>query len=110
MIKLDKLAIRLVALVRSQNQLVLFGRFQRFEAIEKRIGPFRPAAVGPVIDFHLQQAHVDPHLQHLAAIGGFHTAGHNLARLERPIGEQIVDILATRHVQLEAFRSVFVCA
>ncbi|MEM9658154.1 MAG: hypothetical protein AAF961_07315 [Planctomycetota bacterium] len=73
----------------------------------------RPLAVWPVSHLELKDAHINPHLQQVSAVGALHSAYARLARLEGPVGEKIVDVAPGRGhalVQrgLDAIRDVFI--
>jgi hypothetical protein len=53
--------------------------------------------VGPILDFQLQNAHFNAHLQDLASIAAPHEARTHLARLIRPLLEKAIDVLTPGH-------------
>ena len=90
---LDKLAIGIHALFRCKHKVRIVQRLGH-EMVVVSGRPMRPSPVGPVLRLKLQNAHIDPHLQHVPAVRTLHQAHHHLARAVRPGIEQFVEILS----------------
>ncbi len=67
------------------------------QKLEIGAGATGTLAVGSALFLQLQQPHIDPHLQHVPPIGGFHLAGQYLARLKGPFLQNSVDIVTSGH-------------
>ena len=95
-IELQELAVDLDALLFVECKGLPFDALQLPEPVEARLGPAGVLAVGPAGDLHLQQAHLDPHLEHLAAVAGADQPRGNHPRLEGPLAKNEVDVECVR--------------
>ena len=79
-----------------------FDAFQLPQPVEARLGPAGVLAVGPAGDLHLQQAHLDPHLEHFPAVAGADQPRGDDPRLEGPPAENEVDVVLFGHGRILA--------
>ena len=92
-IELQELAVDLHALRFVEHKGFAFDACQFPQPVEARFGPAGVLAVGPAGDLHLQQAHLDPHLEHFAAVAGADQPRGDHPRLEGPPAENEVDVV-----------------
>ena len=79
---------------------LLFGKFEAFpftnhltdEIVEIGFGAVGASAVRSQISLHLQQAHIDSHLKHLAAVACLDAAGGHFTWGVVPVLQDSVDI------------------
>ena len=90
----------------AQGELCALVAHEAVEPVEAGIGPARMLAVGPAGDFHLQQAHLDPHLEHFAPVLGADQPRRDHSRSKRPFVKDGVDVVWFRHgpILLRRFR------
>src|SRR5438093_13563065 len=93
MIKLDELAIGFLTLLFTEDKTFLLGRL-RGDILKVGGEIVRPSSVGPAFHFHLHDSQVHAHLQDLPAIAGLHLPGLHFSRLEFPVAQSGIDILA----------------
>ena len=67
------------------------------QVVKVRFRALRPRAVGPARRLQLQEAQVQPHLQHIPAVVPSFLADADALRIVGPIAEDAVDILFTCH-------------
>ena len=96
-IELQELAIRGDALLGVELEIFPLVQGQVQQMIEIGFAAVGPLAVGPPVDLELQNAHLDPHLQHFAALAGPHQARADFARLIRPTPQDLIDVLSPCH-------------
>ena len=90
---LHELAVDLHAVLRVEDKGFALGAGKLPEPIEAGVHPAGVFAVGPAGGLHLQHAHVDPHLKHLAPIAGADQPRGQHARLKRPLVEDEIDVV-----------------
>ena len=99
-IELEEFAIHLHALLLGQRERLGFAQGLLDQRVEQRIGTLGPGAVGTTGRFHLQHAHLDPHLHDLTSVLCTDQPCTEHARLVRPILQDPVDVAAFGHWSL----------
>jgi uncharacterized repeat protein (TIGR01451 family) len=96
MIKLDELPVDFGALLVGQFEIFVQQFFAQ-QVVVKALKTERPIPVRAPVDLHLQDAHVHPHLDHVAAVVALNNAHLDRVRLVWPLFEQSIQILLHRH-------------
>ena len=90
---LHELPVDLHAMLLGQREVLALGLGKVFEPIDAGIHPAGMLPIGPGGNLHLEQPHVDPHLDHLAAVGCPDQTGSQHTRLKRPLVQDDVDVV-----------------
>src|SRR5262249_416015 len=78
-------------------EVVAFVHCQAEQVVEIGFGSARSSSVGPMINFQLQDPHVDPHLQQLASVAAADQPCADFAWLVGPIAENRIDMSRFGH-------------
>ena len=101
MVELEEFAVDFGAALIAETKFRAFGERCRHEKIVLPCDAPRALAIGSARRFHLQDAHIDSHLEHFPAVGAFGLADDGLAGNICPGLEQLVDRLGfARHASI----------
>ena len=96
-VELNELPISLGPLLVAEPKRVALANHFAHQIVEVGFRTVWSGAVWSQLRFHLEDAHVDPHLKNLTAIAGFHQAGADFPRAVVPSFEYGIDIARRGH-------------